>query len=632
MKRTTKKRLGLILALAMVLSLLPMTAMAAPAKYKVWVQGVQVTDGNKDDVLDDGGSVKFTPATEEEAAKLTLTDANITGAQQPGNSQYTAGIYSDIDLTLELVGDSTITGTPAAWSSRGIGGRYLTITGSGALDITTATSGYSVAINVNFLTMESGTVTATAGKAAGKTGTSTAIYSNWGVTIAGGYLTAVGGEAETSHGIVTAPASSIKIEVNGGTVTAIGNNRGFSKEPDLSGYTDPAVTVNTAATAEGATAWNGTDALGGEDSSFKYVHIEPKALTSITITTPPDKTEYMDGESFDPTGMVVTATYNDGSTAEITDYTFEPSGALTSDDTEITITYTENGVTVTVTVSITVRATCTVTFDPNGGTGQMEPVSVMAGDEYVLPKCTFRAPSGMQFAGWDKGDVGDTIVITGDVVLVAQWEKDTFSFTDPTNPVIEPGDQPKPGTHPSDIFVDVDPGEWYVDGIDYVVEHGLMEGVGGNRFDPHGTLTRGMLVTILYRLEGSPGVVGEMPFTDVTSGTWYFNAILWASENNIVNGYGDGRFGPTDSLTRQQLAAILYRYANGKGYDISKGESTDLSTFTDAALIHEYAVTPMRWVCGEELLRTTGRLLEPAAYATRGLVADMLMRFAALKK
>lgn len=287
MKRTTKKGLGLVLALAMVLSLLPAAALAAPGTYDVWVQGVQITDDNKDDVLDDGGSVAFDPDT----STLTLNNADITGTPVPDLSNRTAGIYSKIALTLELVGDNTVTGTPAAWSSRGIGGRYLTITGSGALDITTATSGYSVAINVNFLTMESGTVTATAGKAAGKTGTSTAIYSNWGVTIAGGYLTAVGGEAETSHGIVTAPASSIKIEVNGGTVTAIGNNRGFSKEPDLSGYTDPAVTVNTAATDEGAVVWNGTDALGGEDSSFKYVHIEPKALTSITITTPPDKTE-----------------------------------------------------------------------------------------------------------------------------------------------------------------------------------------------------------------------------------------------------------------------------------------------------------------------------------------------------
>ena len=175
-------------------------------------------------------------------------------------------------------------------------------------------------------------------------------------------------------------------------------------------------------------------------------------------------------------------------------------------------------------------------------------------------------------------------------------------------------------------FTDVSADAWYAQAVQYVYENGLMDGIENNQFAPEHTTTRAQLVTILYRLEGQPAVTGESGFTDVEADTWYTDAVVWAAANGIVNGVSDTRFAPGEEITRQQMAAILYRYAEAKGYDVTA--SADLSGHPDAETIQAYAQIPMAWACAQGLLQGfEDDTLRPAGNATRAQIATILMRF-----
>ena len=175
-------------------------------------------------------------------------------------------------------------------------------------------------------------------------------------------------------------------------------------------------------------------------------------------------------------------------------------------------------------------------------------------------------------------------------------------------------------------FTDVKEGDWYYEAIKYVFDKSLMNGVSGTLFAPNSNLTRAMLVTILYRLEGSPVVTTSASFTDVPSGQWYSDAIAWAETNDIVNGYGNGRFGTNDNITREQFAVIMYNYAVKKGHDISA--AADLSAYTDADSISSWALGAMKWANTEGLIMgRTATTLAPRGTATRAEAATILMRF-----
>ena len=176
-------------------------------------------------------------------------------------------------------------------------------------------------------------------------------------------------------------------------------------------------------------------------------------------------------------------------------------------------------------------------------------------------------------------------------------------------------------------FSDVGENDWFYDAVKYMHMEGLMSGTSANTFSPASTTTRGMIVTILYRMAGSPAASGSSAFTDVTAGAYYSNAVAWASANGIVDGYGDGRFGPNDTITREQMAAILYRYAQRKGQDVTV--SAALSQFTDADTASGYAVDALRWAVGEGLISGKGSgVLGPKGAASRAQVAVILHRFA----
>ena len=176
-------------------------------------------------------------------------------------------------------------------------------------------------------------------------------------------------------------------------------------------------------------------------------------------------------------------------------------------------------------------------------------------------------------------------------------------------------------------FEDVSVDAWYADAVQYVVDKGMMNGTGENSFSPDETTTRGMIVTMLYRLENEPAKSASA-FNDVAAGSWYADAVAWAAEQGVVNGISDTAFAPDTAITREQMAAILYRYAQLKGYDVSVGENTNILSYTDAASISEYAIPAMQWACGAGLITgDTATTLNPLGNATRAEVATILMRF-----
>lgn len=255
----------------------------------------------------------------------------------------------------------------------------------------------------------------------------------------------------------------------------------------------------------------------------------------------------------------------------------------------------------------------TLTYNTNGGSS-IAATKHNSGTTVSLTATPTK--EGFTFDGW-YSDAALTSKITsikmdGNKTVYAGW-KETGSVT--------------PGHDcPSAHLKDLDINAWYHEYIDYVVEKGLMQGVADDLLAPEVTTSRAMIVTILYRLEGRPAVSGSSPFDDVAEGLWYTDAVKWAEANEIVEGYGNGKFGPNDLITREQFAAIMYRYASFKGYDVSK--LADLSGYADASAISDWALAAMQWAAAEGLIagRTTTTLV-PGGNATRAEAAAILMRF-----
>ena len=229
----------------------------------------------------------------------------------------------------------------------------------------------------------------------------------------------------------------------------------------------------------------------------------------------------------------------------------------------------------------------------------------------------------------DAGYELDELVVTdssGESVEVRDRGNGRYTFTMPRGRVtveaiflaVEPERLP---------FADVPEGYWAYDAIRYVYENGLMNGTSGTTFSPEATITRGQIVTILWRLEGSPVVNYLMTFDDVAESAYYAEAVRWAASEGIVTGYGDGTFGPGDAITRQQLAAILYRYAQYKGYDTTQGGMA-IREYADYDQISGYALEAMDWAVNAGLINgTSGSTLSPQGSATRAQAAVILMRF-----
>ena len=252
----------------------------------------------------------------------------------------------------------------------------------------------------------------------------------------------------------------------------------------------------------------------------------------------------------------------------------------------------------------------TLRFETGGGSD----ISSVQGTYNTYIDLTKYVPTwrGHTFIGWytERSLMNKVsgVYLTKDMTVYAGWRVD---------------ENPGTGANP---FTDVSEKEWFYGDVMFVYENGLMLGTSKTLFSPHGTATRGMMATILWRMEGSPAPKGKNSFTDVEAGKWYADAITWTAENGIFAGYGKDKFGPDDPITREQLAAIFYRYADYKGYDLTvKG---NLDTFKDADKITDYAKTAMQWAVGSGLMKgKSGNLLDPQGTATRAEIAAMLHRF-----
>ena len=410
---------------------------------------------------------------------------------------------------------------------------------------------------------------------------------------------------------------SITYDLNGGT--ASGNPTSYTVESATITLNQPTKTGYT------FTGWSGTD-LTGEDN--------------LTVTIPAGSTgdrSYTAHWSLNTYSI----TYDlDGGTASGNPdfYTVESSTITLNPPTRTGYTFIgwsgtdlsgSDNLTVTIpTGSIGNRSytahwslnTYSITYDLDGGTAFGNP------DSYTVESAaiTLNEPTkaGYVFTGWSGTDlVGEdnlTVTIpagsTGDRRYTAHWDFD---------PTIIAALNPTPNVD----FLDVSRTDWFYYDVRYVCENGLMNGTSRNRFSPYGTATRGMLVTILYRMENEPRCFGSAAFSDVRPGAYYEKAVVWASQNNIVSGYTDGTFRPDAPVTREQLASILYRYTLYRGQDVSAGETTSLTGYGDAQAVSSYALPAMRWACGTGILQGANGKLNPSGLATRAQLAAMLHRY-----
>lgn len=255
----------------------------------------------------------------------------------------------------------------------------------------------------------------------------------------------------------------------------------------------------------------------------------------------------------------------------------------------------------------------TLTFDTNGGSS----ISSITRAEYTTIDLTLDryipTREGWAFTGWySDAALKNKIVsirLTRNTTIYAGWEDKTNPNTGFENP-----------------FTDVSENDWFFEDVMFAFVNKLMIGTSDTTFSPYGTTTRAMVATTIWRMEGEPDATGANGFIDVENGKWYTEAILWAAENEIAEGYGGGLFGTNDPVTREQLAAMFYRYAEYKGYDTTITGSID--RFTDKGDISDWAARAMKWAVGYGLIQgKDNNILDPKGYATRAEFAAMLHRF-----
>lgn len=251
--------------------------------------------------------------------------------------------------------------------------------------------------------------------------------------------------------------------------------------------------------------------------------------------------------------------------------------------------------------------TYTLTFETNGGNA-IAKVTKNKGTSIDLAQYA-PTKSGATFEGWyaDKGLTKKvtSVKLDANTTVYAKWTEAPVSGLP---------------------FGDVKSADWFYNDVKYVYEKGMMAGTAADVFAPNATTTRAMIVTILYRLEGSPAVTGTSAFVDVPAGQWYTDAVNWAAANQIVKGTSATTFAPNDSITREQMAAILYRYAQYKGYDVTK--KADLSGYSDNGQVSAYAKDALAWANAAKLINgVTNTTLAPQGNATRAQVSAILHRF-----
>ena len=350
---------------------------------------------------------------------------------------------------------------------------------------------------------------------------------------------------------------------------------------------------------------------------------DPVAVATIgqnRYTTLQDAVDAVkDNETINVTGTGLSATVSGSKTFKVTGQTVNLSAAsgysLTNNGDTYTVSHQSSGGPGSSGGSI--AAPTTYAVNVNAATN-----GAVAADKKTASKGTTVTVT----ASPSKGYVVDAVkVVDKDGKDVAVTEKDgKYVFTMPASAVTVTGsfkaETPAPVALP---FTDVKSGNWFYDAVKYAYAQGLMTGTSATTFAPNGTMNRAMIVTVLYRLEKSPAVTGASKFTDVPAGQWYSDAVAWAAANKIVNGYDETTFGPMNAVTREQMAAILFRYEQVKGLENVTLEE-NLNRFPDQNKISAYAIPALQWAVGQKIINgNADGTLDPTGTATRAQVAQI---------
>ena len=589
---------------------------------------------------DKDGNVTTTGATAAnynikwDGATLTLKDATISG-----NISHNSSYVTSIRLVIEGV-NSIAANTTGAYNGIFANSTGLTISGDGTLEISASTTG----INVYSLTIESGTLKITAGQYG--VSANGGVSGTGGVTIKGGEIEISGTDdnfrAFDSYTNVTAdPRAGKQICVSVGESEADAEPLGpyTSEDTILDSYTaekyfrsrteDAPIVTGVSVSPAGATVEAGKTVqfsasvrgTGGYDDSVTWsVSGRESDGTSISadglLTVAADETATSltvmataSGDSSKSASVTVTGMPPES----VTGVSVSPAGATVEAGKTVQFSATVNG-----TGGFSQEVTWSVSGGVSAGTSiSANGLLTVAADETATSLTVTATASG------DSGIYGTATVTvtqpsTPDEPDVPVWPVFPGGSTGPDEPE-KPEDEGLP-------FIDVHEGDWFYENVGYVYENGLMNGVSETLFEPNGTVTRGMIVTILHRLEGEPESDYDMPFTDVAEQQWYAGAVRWAAGEGIVTGVSATEFAPDDPITREQFAAILWRYAQSKGYDVSA--SADLTGFLDYGQISEYALPALQWAVGAGVMSGRGDgILAPQGTATRAEAAAMLMRF-----
>lgn len=380
----------------------------------------------------------------------------------------------------------------------------------------------------------------------------------------------------------------------------------------------------------------------GEESNKTYTatFTNPHGFSTFTISTESQTVATLNGVSYTSLQDAL-ADAEDGDTVKVLKNGLNASMSGSSrtitleNGTSSAITVTINGETKNIATGGTEEFTYT---RPSSGGGSSTPTytvskpsDVTGGEISVSPSRAAKNATVTITVKPDEGYELDELIVRdsdGETVKLTQKSDTEYTFKMPASKVTVEASFVEIEPVPSELpFTDVAADAWYHDAVAYVYDNGMMNGVTENTFAPNATTTRGMIVTMLHRLEGKPGVNYLLPFGDVPEGLWYTEAVRWAASEGIVNGVSDTSYAPDNAITREQMAAILYRYAQYKGYDTSVG-GMSLAEYTDADQISSYATTAMQWANENGLI--TGRTdttLIPQGTATRAEVATILMRF-----
>ena len=593
---------------------------------------------SSDVTLEANTAIVTATATAIDASSISSIDTGnyrlVAVSLYEGSATDSYGISAGGNINLTLAGNILAIGGTSAFTSSGIyayGNGTLTLDGdilaiggtaSGTASSTGANS-YGIYTRSNFTLTLKGDILALGGTASGTGSVSYGIYAygnSSAIDITNSTVLAIGGTAAgDSYGIYAfsgSSPSSITINVTpaaGKTINVYAGNTGFDYVGSYTATTDITSSVNELkyflCYVVATYSYNNptASAQNGVAATVEFLPASPQAATTIvtatvTLSGTASKagihTINLNSTQAGLTGTAQNITVTEGQTTftGLLTYSFTVP-AQNVDDLELTHTFTVQS-------SSGGTTYYTLTFDTNGGSS----ISAVTRAAYTSISLSAYIPTreGYTFTGWySDGELTteiESVRLTKNTTIYAGWEW--------VNP-----------------FTDVSESDWFYEDVQAIYELGLMQGTSASTFSPHATTTRGMIVTILYRLEGEPGVSDANPFTDVAQAMYYEDAITWAAENGIVGGYGGGLFGPEDAITREQMVTILYNYAVYKGYDVSIGEDTNILSYNDAFDVSSYAYPALQWAVGEGIVHGDGANLMPKGSATRAQVAAILHRF-----